>query len=261
MQSGGTNSLSYLYLGNSDSGSGTYTLSGSGWLSAAEQYIGVSGSGGFTQSGGTNSVSDAVSVGYAAGSSGTYSLSGSGLLLATDESIGDSGRGNFVQPGGTNSLSNLYLGNNAGGSGTYTLSGDGRLFASDQFIGVSGSGSFTQSGGTIHFPTRCSLDMPLAASGTYSQSGGLLNAPNETIGYSGSSFNQTGGSNVTDPFYLAYNAGSFATYNLSGTGLLTSDAEYIGYARQRQPYAIRADQLHRQSRPSANHRQLRSLQS
>ena len=59
MQSGGTNSVAgYLYLGYNAGSSGTYNLSGSGLLSAGySEYIGYSGSGSFTQSGGTNSAS------------------------------------------------------------------------------------------------------------------------------------------------------------------------------------------------------------
>ena len=45
-----------LFLGNDTGGSGTYTLSGTGILTAGGEYIGYSGSGAFTQSGGTNTV-------------------------------------------------------------------------------------------------------------------------------------------------------------------------------------------------------------
>ena len=46
-----------LYLGYLNLGSGTYNLSGSGSLTALNEYVGYSGSGSFTHSGGTNSVS------------------------------------------------------------------------------------------------------------------------------------------------------------------------------------------------------------
>ena len=59
-QTGGTNSaILGLYLGNSAGGSGSYNLSGSGYQlskSGSDETVGYSGSGTFTQSGGTNSV-------------------------------------------------------------------------------------------------------------------------------------------------------------------------------------------------------------
>ena len=48
-----------LYLGYNAGASGTYTLSGSGLLSAWTQYVGYSGTGNFTQTGGTNASSTA----------------------------------------------------------------------------------------------------------------------------------------------------------------------------------------------------------
>ena len=66
---------------------GTLQVPG-GELAASNQYIGYSGTGSFTQSGGTNSVSGTLYVGNNAGSSGSYALSGSGLLAAPAENIG-----------------------------------------------------------------------------------------------------------------------------------------------------------------------------
>ena len=114
-----------------------------------KRFIGNSGTGIFTQSGGTNSASSYLYLGYYAGSSGTYSLSGGGLLsVGGNEFVGYSGTGSFAQSGGTNSAPGLWLGFNTGGSGTYNLSGSGLLSVPYQFIGNSGSGSFTQSAGT-----------------------------------------------------------------------------------------------------------------
>ena len=106
-------------------------------MSAYCEYVGFSGTGSFTQSGGTNSISsNSFYLGYNAGSSGTYSLSG-GQLSASYEYVGYSGTGTFTQSGGTNSISYyLYLGYNAGGSGTYSLSGSGQLSASYRVRGL-----------------------------------------------------------------------------------------------------------------------------
>ena len=94
----------------------------------------------FTQSGGTNTNSEEVIVGY--GSSGTYNLQG-GVLNAGLEGIavGNDGVGDFIQTGGIcNGLPSISS------LGTYDLRG-GLLNTS--FGGISDySGTFTQSGGT-----------------------------------------------------------------------------------------------------------------
>ena len=57
--------------------SGSLSVSGSA-------FVGYSGTGSFTQSGGTNTISDYLYLGYNSGSSGTYSLSGSGQLSSAE---------------------------------------------------------------------------------------------------------------------------------------------------------------------------------
>ena len=74
-QSGGTNTVDgELVLGSGPGSSGTYSLSGTGLLSAWYEYVGYSGTGTFTQSGGTNAIANAefqgLFLGYSAGSSG-----------------------------------------------------------------------------------------------------------------------------------------------------------------------------------------------
>ena len=125
-QSGGTNTIStFLALGEYAGGNGTYSLSGgqlsiTGTFVDAGERIGCSGSGNFTQSGGTNSTGS-LALAYSSGSSGTYSLSGSGLLSATNEYIGyySAARALFQQTGGMNSVT--YLSIDSGGR--YQLSG------------------------------------------------------------------------------------------------------------------------------------------
>ena len=56
-----SNSLS---LGYDSGSSGTYDLSGTGQLSADYEYIGYSGTGTFTQSGGTNTLAKWLSLAY-----------------------------------------------------------------------------------------------------------------------------------------------------------------------------------------------------
>ena len=123
-QTGGTNTLvNYLSLGDLAGGSGIYTLgggTGSPVLSAQNEYIGNSGSGAFTQLGGTNTVSNTLTLARNSGSSGAYNLIGGSLSAAT---VNINSGGFFNQTGGTLSattgLTNAGLYTMAGG----TLSG------------------------------------------------------------------------------------------------------------------------------------------
>ena len=95
-----------FYLGYNSGGTGTYALTGNGRLSSYyPEYVGYSGTGTFTQTGGTNSTYYGdLYLGYNTGSSGLYALSGTGQLSAQYEAVGQSGTGIFTQTGGTNSI-------------------------------------------------------------------------------------------------------------------------------------------------------------
>ena len=108
----GTANIGCLYLGYNPGDSGTYNLIG-GSLSipgvssgpwGLGMYVGYSGTGTFTQSGGTNADANCLYLGYNSGSNGTYSLSG-GYLSAYYTCVGYSGSGTFTQSGGTNAVS------------------------------------------------------------------------------------------------------------------------------------------------------------
>jgi autotransporter-associated beta strand protein len=231
-------------------GSGSVTTNDSlsgisgGSLNASTQYVGYSGTGVFTQTGGASSVQTVI-LGQTAHDSGTYNLSGSSQLLPFVEYVGNYGTGSFVNAGGVNNISNtLYVGIFPGSNGSYALSGTGRLFAGNQYVGYSGSGSFTQSGGvnTINWSGGgIQLGYTSTGSGTYVLSGGgSINSPNEYVGYSGTgSFAQSGGTNtitssdyyLSANLYLGYSPGSVGAYSLSGSGVLSAaTAEYVGYA-------------------------------
>ncbi len=223
----------YLVLAyNSSADSGTVNMI-SGGLSATQQYIGYSGTGTITQSGGTNSGGDLV-VGFNAGSGGTYNLSGNGQLVANLENVGGYGRGIFIQSGGTNSSGgNIQLGY-SNSSGTYSLSGSGVLsVTNDELVGLSGTGSFTQSGGSNSCGTF-DLGSETGGSGTYSFSGGFLSvSDNASIGYVGTgAFTQTGGTySIGGWLNLANQAGSAGTCKLSGSGYLAvAGVENVGYS-------------------------------
>ena len=218
----GSNSLAggSLYLGEFTGDNGTYILSGNGMLSAYWEYVGGSGTGSFTQSGGTNSVANAsrfstLYLGYSASSSGSYSLSGSGLLSDYVADIGFAGVGVFNQTGGTHAVAAYIVLGASGGTGTYNLSGSGVLLvAGGEQVS---NGSFAQSGGvnSISGTGSESTMGGLNLAGTYILSGnGLLSVTGtECVGYyGGGTFTQSGGTNVTGSLYVGYgNLGSAAT--------------------------------------------------
>jgi hypothetical protein len=216
-------------------GSGT-TLSQSGGysLSASYEYVGVSNTGVFTQTGGVNAVTNGLSVGLNSGSTGTYNLIGAGTLSAGYGYIGHNGTGTFTQTGGTNTVTNtLYVGTNPGSTGTYSLSGTGQLSASHEYIGFlsSTANAFNQTGG-FNSVVSLNLGYNSGSNGTYSLSGtGQLSAGSESVGYYGTgTFTQTGGtSTLTGILYLGTYSGSTGSYSLSGTSQLSVGlAEYIG---------------------------------
>jgi hypothetical protein len=133
-QSGGSNSVQQLNLGDYPGDNGTYSLSG-GSLLAYTEYVGCAGST-FRQSGGSNILSNDLVVAYGSNSTGSYTLSGNGTLSTPQgyESIGDTGTGNMVQIGGTNTPFFITLGWHSGSSGSYILSG-GSLTTSNMYVG------------------------------------------------------------------------------------------------------------------------------
>jgi autotransporter-associated beta strand protein len=162
-----------------------------GALLAASQYVGYSGTGTFTQSGGANSLSNGLYVGYNAADSGTYKLGG-GLLSPTALFVGLLGAGTLAQTGGTDSVAEfITVGNSPGSTGTYTLNG-GLLSAQYETLAYAGTGIFSQSGGTNSASTL-SLAAIGGAAGTYSLTGGLLNLSNLIEGAGGAAFSFSGG--------------------------------------------------------------------
>ncbi len=191
-----------------------------GSLLAASHYVGSSGTGMFTQSGGTNSLSSGLYLGYNPTDVGTYKLNG-GLLSPTSLFAGVVGAGTITQTGGTDSVSLFVtVGNSAGGAGTYSLGG-GLLTAQYETVAYAGSGTIAQSGGTNSVSTL-SLATIAGAAGAYNLAGGLLELNGLIEGAGASAFNFTGGiftpgasfsTNV--PIALAA-AGSGSVFNTQG---------------------------------------------
>ena len=152
-----------LYLGCSTNGIGIYNLSGSGILTTTgSEYLGYQNSvfyqfptiGSFNQTGGINTVSANLYLGYSQGTSGFYNLSGSSTLAVAGTEILGRGLsvGTFFQSGGIHTVAGALqisiefpaVANYSG----YTLQ-SGSLTAGSLTIG--GNGSYTQSGGTATF--------------------------------------------------------------------------------------------------------------
>ena len=85
---------------NTTSSGGTYSLQNGTFSGGYAEYIGFQGTGVFTQSGGTNTGSSNIYLGYEANSAGTYNLSG-GLLRISNLALGGGGTSNFNFSGGT----------------------------------------------------------------------------------------------------------------------------------------------------------------
>ncbi len=117
----------------------------SGSLTGSDCQIGNTRTGTFTQSGGTNSVTGELCLGYNSSGNGTYNLSGTGILSSQIECAGSSGTGTFNQTGGTNlAYGLLYVG--GGSNGAYNLSGPALHSASSEHVRDTAPGTFKQSG-------------------------------------------------------------------------------------------------------------------
>ena len=240
-QSGGTNSVSnamtigYGYF-DSVSGSGTYSLNGNGLLAVANEYIGVSGVGNFTQSGGTHSVGSLI-LAESASSAGTYNLNGGLLALSAGGLSQGSGTATFNFGGGT-------LGANAAWSSSLNMNmsgvgGPGTVDSTGGNIGL--SGNLTGTGGLARSARDLDADRFEHLFGQHGGHGGTLQIPSgslaspiQYVGYSAAgTLLQSGGVNAfssSGQLYLGYNPGGSGTYNLSGSGLLSASYEYIGFS-------------------------------
>ena len=110
-----------FHIGAQPGSDGRYEMSG-GTLSAPWVVVGWAGTGTFIQTGGTNTVTEDVSLGKLAGSHGTYELSGDG---------------------------DLHIGAQPGSDGRYELNGGTLAAGGPVWVGLAGTGAFVMDGGTI----------------------------------------------------------------------------------------------------------------
>jgi hypothetical protein len=106
------------------------------------------GSGTFSQSGGTNTVMESLTLGIASlpGLKGRYELSGNSLLQAGYVHVGGGGDGTFIQTDGTSTIETYQLDIGSNAAGTYELY-DGYIAAYGFYMGC--KGKFVQYGGKV----------------------------------------------------------------------------------------------------------------
>ena len=219
-QSSGSNVITGgLTLGSAVDALGTYDLSG-GQLTTGSVVVGdaatgltdpgthllTQAGGTFNQTGGTHTITGALTLSSQGSSTGAYNLSGTGILNVNTagpngrEYVGSSGTGTFTQKGGQNSANYLYVGDSPGSNGTFEQSDGTNTITYALIVGTQAAG-----GGKP------------GATGTYNLSGGTLGAGVETIGnYGSGTFQQTGGKNTTDLLTIKAQTSGYGTYSLSG---------------------------------------------
>ena len=175
-QSGGTSAIAQsLYLDYSGSGGSTYNLSGNAVLSASNAYVGSGelpssnpvGTSQFNQSGGTNTISASLYIGFSYGTTGMYTLSGNSLLSASNVVLADNDcGGKFVQSGGTCLIANtLTMGvDGPGCNATYELLGG--LLDLSGLMHREGTMAFDFSGGTLRAGASFTTTYPFGLPGT-----------------------------------------------------------------------------------------------
>ena len=190
-----------------------------GSLTGHQLFVGNTGTGSFTQSGGfvlfpSSSNDDEIYLGYASGSTGTYNLSGTGSVVTKELWVGYGGLGVFNQTGGTcdalyTQYGSLYVGCSPQDN-KYTLGGTGQLSAGVIWVGAFNTGTH----------------------GTLIQTGGNCTSSTLNLCYDPNSvgtYTQSGGTNTTGEIWLACSqTGSVGTYNLSYGDLIAVGTEHIG---------------------------------
>jgi T5SS/PEP-CTERM-associated repeat protein len=203
-----------------DAGTGTLTIQNGAGLSAQNEVIGNSHVGTVNLSGGSNSVTDTLTLGAKAGATGTYNLSGTGSLTVAGQgmsnptfamTVGDSGTGYFFQKGGTNTVNGLSLVIGKNDFGSYVQSAGETSVGTSLFVG-GGGGVTTGTGQYL-----------LSGSGT------LTATEDEYAGFTGTgTFKQSGGTNTTAGLYVGAGSSGSGTYDLSGPGVLKTAVEILG---------------------------------
>ena len=147
---------SALYIGFEQGGVGHYNLAGTATLHAYDQEeIGYAGSGTFTQTGGTHTVDQTLTIADLSGSVGTYSLQVGTLNANSSLIVGRDGNGTFTQTGGTANIAEGLDIQDDVGTGVYNLKGGalnvvaGTSATAGLIFSGGGAGTFNFTGGTL----------------------------------------------------------------------------------------------------------------
>ena len=201
-------------------GKGAYVLNGGTLNVAGGEIVGDAGTGGFSQSGGVQTLSGNLTVGNQSGGTGTYALGGTGKLNLSDAGA------------------QIVVGSAAGSHGTFnfnTVAGDNGTIGFNAntgqqiIVGNSGTGTFNQGGGDLNLSGQgvgLQIGVNAGSNGTYNLTGGTLEDA-LIVGDAGTgTFNNTGGTHtVSGNLTLGNQATGAGTYTLGGTGKLNlSDA-------------------------------------
>ena len=191
---------------------GAYSLSGTGQISAANQYVGYSSLGTFTQTGGSNAIAGALYLGTNVGANGTYNLVGGTLNVSSI--LQGSGSSSLtitggvltgLASGGTLSLP-IVLTSSATSSGTFDTSSSSLTVASQ----ISGSGSLTKTG---------SATLAMAGNNTYS-GGTTVSRAQLLLANSKAAQNTTVAVSVDNGLLFSSGIGAFNVGSLGGSGNL-----------------------------------------
>jgi fibronectin-binding autotransporter adhesin len=147
---------SALYVGFEQGGVGQYNLAGTATLHAYHQEeIGYSGNGTFTQTGGTHTVDQVLTIADLMASTGSYSLQGGTLNANSSLLVGNDGNGIFTQTGGTANVAEGLDIQADTGTGVYNLKGgslnvvSGSSMTAGWIYSGGTGGTFNFTGGTL----------------------------------------------------------------------------------------------------------------
>jgi hypothetical protein len=211
-------SLSLTSLLVDQTGTGTNTLSiPAYWLTATTQDVGKDGRGFVVQTGGSNTATSELRLGYNAGGSGSYALSG-GSLSAGNLLVGKNGNATFTQSGGTATVTtDLRINAAYTKTASYALSGTGSLTTKNLTVSGDGASFYTQTGGAANV-TGLFWVLSAVGDATATLAGGTLTTDMQSIGSAYSPYgvvNHSAGSNTARIMSVS------GTYNLSGSGALS----------------------------------------
>jgi fibronectin-binding autotransporter adhesin len=234
----GFNTTANVYNLTIDNGS-TLNQTGGELASRNWQYIGLNGTGTFTQTAGTNN-SDSLLVGYETGSRGTYNLYG-GTLSSGSSWIGaDADAVGTVNIDGIDShwRNNRYFGIGASGTGMLNITNGGTLSTNVTGVGQSrgGTGIATIDGTGSSWINSSNLTVGDSGTGTLAiTSGGTVTNTAGILGRYGSTGTATidgAGSSWINSSYLYVGQSGTGTLNIINGGTVSNTAGYLrGYLR------------------------------